>query len=204
MPKNNKPQETKSKLHPRSQHRERYNFDILIEKSPELKAFVSPNKYGDLSVNFFDPKAVKALNKALLNHHYNIAYWDIPNQFLCPPIPGRADYIHYVADLLGDTSRNTKIKGLDIGTGANCIYPLIGHQSYGWQFVGTDIDESAVECAKDIISKNKNLNDYIEIRLQENTANKLKGILHSDEQITFVMCNPPFHASAEELGLDKN
>ncbi|ARV09041.1 23S rRNA (adenine(1618)-N(6))-methyltransferase [Winogradskyella sp. PC-19] len=198
MPKNNKPQETKSKLHPRSQHRERYNFDILIEKSPELKAFVSPNKYGDLSVNFFDPKAVKALNKALLNHHYNIAYWDIPNQFLCPPIPGRADYIHYVADLLGDTSRNTKIKGLDIGTGANCIYPLIGHQSYGWQFVGTDIDESAVECAKDIISKNKNLNDYIEIRLQENTANKLKGILHSDEQITFVMCNPPFHASAEE------
>lgn len=198
MPENKKPKQTKSKLHPRSQHRQRYDFEVLIKQSPDLNTFVSPNKYGDLSVNFFNPEAVKALNKALLKHHYDIEYWDIPNQYLCPPIPGRADYIHYLADVINDTSKNANIKGLDIGTGANFIYPIIGHQSYGWQFIASDIDENATKNAEFIISKNQNLKDNIELRLQENKVHKLKGILHPEEQITFVMCNPPFHASAED------
>lgn len=186
-----------SKLHPRSKHHGRYDFNILIEKSPELKAFVNVNKYGDLSVDFFNPEAVKALNKALLKHHYNLDYWEIPKQFLCPPIPGRADYIHYIADLIKDSSFNSSIKGLDLGTGANCIYPLIGNKTYGWQFIASDIDEDAVKCAKEIVSKNR-LENTIELRLQENKALKLKGILKPDEVIDFVICNPPFHASAED------
>lgn len=190
--------QTKSKLHPRSQHRQRYDFEVLTKQSPELNTFVSPNKYGDLSVNFFNPEAVKALNKALLKHHYNIEYWDIPDQYLCPPIPGRADYIHYLADLIGETSHNPEIIGLDIGTGASCIYPIIGNQSYGWQFIGTDIDEKAVKSSNAIISNNEVLKGKIEIRLQKNIAHKLKGVLSSEEKVTFVMCNPPFHASAED------
>lgn len=186
---------TKSKLHPRSKHRERYDFEALIKSTPELKHFVAKNKYGDLSIDFFDSKAVKILNKALLKFHYNIDFWDIPSNFLCPPIPGRADYIHYIADLIKDYSINTNVKGLDIGTGANCIYPLIGHKIYGWQFIGTDIDQNAVNNAKTIISKNKKISDYIDIRLQQNKAYKLKGILNPEENITFVMCNPPFHSS---------
>ena len=198
MSQDKKNTQTKSQLHPRSKHRERYNFELLIKRVPQLKTFVSSNSYGDLSINFFNPNAVKVLNKALLLLHYNLEYWDIPNQYLCPPIPGRADYIHYIADLLDETSKKSEIIGLDIGTGANCIYPVIGHQSYGWQFIGSDIDETAVDSAKHIVSQNSVLKGKIEIRLQENKANKLKGILHPNEQITFVMCNPPFHASAED------
>ena len=40
------------------------------------------------------------LNRAILMHHYGVKSWDIPAGYLCPPIPGRADYIHSVADLL--------------------------------------------------------------------------------------------------------
>jgi 23S rRNA (adenine1618-N6)-methyltransferase len=90
----------KNELHPRNAHNERYDFDALINSCGELREFVAPNKYGDQSVNFSDPLAVKTLNKALLKHFYGIGYWDLPNSYLCPPIPGRADYIHYIADLL--------------------------------------------------------------------------------------------------------
>ncbi|CAG0910651.1 unnamed protein product, partial [Cyprideis torosa] len=97
--------------------------------------FVSKNKFGNESIDFSNPLAVKALNKSLLLHHYNITYWDIPKTNLCPPIPGRADYIHYIADLLSLSNKNLipmgeDVRGLDIGVGANCIYPIIGHQEY--------------------------------------------------------------------------
>jgi len=105
----------KSQLHPRSQHRERYNFDELIKSSPELATFVAPNKYGDDSVDFFNPKAVLALNKALLKHHYGVEFWEIPEHYLCPPIPGRADYIHNIADLLKGT-------GSEIPKGKQCLW----------------------------------------------------------------------------------
>ena len=68
----------KSILHPRNEHRERYDFAALVEALPALNAFVKPNKYGDYSVDFSDAKAVKSLNTALLKKHYNIDFWDIP------------------------------------------------------------------------------------------------------------------------------
>jgi 23S rRNA (adenine1618-N6)-methyltransferase len=39
----------------------------------------------------------------LLISYYDIQKWDIPH-YLCPPIPGRADYIHYIADLLAESN----------------------------------------------------------------------------------------------------
>ena len=157
----------KSELHPRSQHRSRYNFDALIKSSPELGTYVAPNKYGDDSIDFFNPKAVKALNKALLIHHYGLDYWDIPEHYLCPPIPGRANYIHNIADLLkGDGTvipKGNHIKGLDIGVGANCIYPVIGQHEYGWSFIGSDTDETAIKSAKNIEQKNYKLRSTLKI-----------------------------------------
>src|SRR5476651_396019 len=162
--------EEKNQLHPRNRHRLRYNFPELINAFPELSAYVSLNQYNDLSIDFTNPMAVKALNKSLLKHFYGIAHWDIPEGYLCPPIPGRADYIHYMADLLaGDNEdklpKGKNIKVLDIGTGANCIYPLIGNYEYGWSFVGSDIDDRAVKSAKNIVAVN-NLLKAINIRKQ--------------------------------------
>ncbi len=176
----------KSELHPRSQHRERYNFDELIKSSPELATFVAPNKYGDNSVDFFNLKAVLALNKALLKHHYKVEFWDIPKHYLCPPIPGRADYIHNIADLLkGDRKeipKGNNIKGLDIGVGASCIYPIIGNHEYGWSFIGSDTNETAIISAKQIEQRNSNLKSNVEIRRQEQANNFFRGILNQKKK----------------------
>ncbi|MCX7192300.1 MAG: 23S rRNA (adenine(1618)-N(6))-methyltransferase RlmF [Proteobacteria bacterium] len=187
------------KLHSRNPHRGRYDFRQLIENSPELAAFVSPNAYGDESIDFTDPLAVRALNRALLVHHYGIKGWDIPAQYLCPPIPGRADYLHHLADLLDQSGAVTRgARVLDIGTGANCIYPLIGHCAYGWQFVGTDIDRCALENAQRILDANPELSGAIELRLQISGQAIFKGIIKPGEMFDLALCNPPFHASPAE------
>ena len=122
--------QVKSQLHPRSKHRNRYDFEKLIECFPELATFVKPNKYGDDSIDFSDAEAVKTLNKALLKQHYKVDNWDVPEGYLCPPIPGRADYIHHIADVLresnyGNIPESEKVVCLDIGVGSNCIYVIL-------------------------------------------------------------------------------
>ncbi len=193
----------KSNLHPRNLHRSRYDFKQLIPVCPELKNYVFTNEYQIESIDFSNPSAVKCLNKALLISHYNIKDWDIPKNYLCPPIPGRADYIHYIADLLaesnnGEIPTGMEIEGLDIGTGANCIYPIIGNSVYEWSFVGTDIDEKALKnCAK-IIEANPHLIDAISLQLQLEPRYIFKNIITPEDRFAFTICNPPFHKSAEE------
>lgn len=193
----------KSQLHARNLHRSRYDFPQLIQSCPELAPFVSPNPYGDLSINFSDPIAVKMLNKALLKHFYGIRYWDIPKDYLCPPIPGRADYIHYLADVLslhnnGQVPTGPKIQVLDIGVGANCIYPIIGRQSYGWKFVGSDIHPASVKSAQFIVEANPNLTKAIQIRLQKTPTHIFHGVIKPSDRFDLTLCNPPFHASQDE------
>ncbi len=189
---------TKIRLHPRNRHNQRYNFEQLIKSCPDLACFVLKNKYSEESIDFSNPAAVKTLNKALLQHFYEIS-WDIPDGYLCPPIPGRADYIHHIADLLEAShippSPSTLI--LDIGTGANSIYPLLGHREYGWKFIGSDIDPIAIDSAQKIIQQNK-LSNVIELRLQTSSLHIFEGILKVDEKVTLSMCNPPFHTSLQE------
>lgn len=203
LPKKKEHPKEKSKLHERNKHRFRYDFKALIASCSELAPFVSLNKYNDESIDFFNPEAVKTLNKALLKQHYSIENWDIPQGYLCPPIPGRADYIHHIADLLsnsngGEIPIGKTIKVLDIGVGANCVYPLIGSTEYSWFFVGADIDEVAVASANKILISNSFLKDRIEIRLQSNVNNIFSGIIKKGEQFDLTICNPPFHASAED------
>jgi 23S rRNA (adenine1618-N6)-methyltransferase len=197
----------KSGLHPRNRHRERYDFKLLIASCPELGQFVKLNDYKDESIDFFNPEAVKMLNKALLKHYYGIEHWDIPENYLCPPIPGRADYIHHIADLLyrnnpeflkGKIPAGTKIKCLDIGVGANCVYPIIGNKEYGWSFIGSDIDPVAIESGKKIIEMNPALKGNIELRLQHNPNDIFYGIIQKDELFDLSICNPPFHSSLAE------
>lgn len=192
----------KTQLHPRNRHRSLYDFKQLILSCPDLAQFVGLNIHGSESIDFTNPFAVKTLNKALLKHFYHID-WDIPEHFLCPPIPSRADYIHHIADLLalshgGTLPRGRGISVIDIGVGANCIYPLIGHREYGWSFVGTEIDPQAARIAKETILKN-DLSKAIEIVLQPSPTSIFKGIL-KDHYAPFdiSICNPPFHASLKD------
>lgn len=196
----------KDNLHPRNVHRQGYNFKQLVKSTPELAPFVTHNEYETESINFSNADAVRILNKSLLKHFYGVNDWDIPEGYLCPPVPGRADYIHYVADLLGEMDggnvpKGKKINILDIGTGANCIYPVIGSSVYGWRFVGTDIDPLAIGSAKKIVAANNQLKDKIIFRQQTNKHNIFKGIVLKDEGFDVTICNPPFHASAQEAQL---
>jgi len=190
----------KNKLHYRNKHKTKYNFPKLIEQTPELARHVAVNKYGIETINFFNAEAVKLLNQSLLKYDYGIENWDIPTGYLCPPIPGRADHIHHLADLLASDDKKQIptgpiIHALDIGVGANCIYPMIGHCEYAWDFVGSDIDQISIDSAKSIVKAN---NLSVDIRLQKNNSNFFKGIIGGDEKFDITMCNPPFHSSEAE------
>ena len=193
----------KSTLHPRNPHRGRYDLQALITSYPALADFVQRNRFNDESIDFADPEAVKALNTALLKHYYGIDHWDIPPGYLCPPVPGRADYIHHIADLLGahndgQIPTGKAVRCLDIGVGANCIYPLIGVKAYGWSFVGADIDPVAIASANSIIEANPALKDVVECRLQPNPKDIFVGVIREDEVFDLTICNPPFHTSMKE------
>ena len=193
----------KSRLHPRNKNREPYDLTALITRFPELKKYVRPNKRGEDSIAFSNTKAVKLLNRALIHHYYSIKYWDFPDSNLCPPIPGRADYIHYIADLLASNNHNRIPKGnhivcLDIGVGASAIYPIIGITEYDWNFIASDIDEKSIKAAKLIVSNNTALQNHITFRHQKHPKNSFKGIVDSNEKIEVTICNPPFHTSIED------
>lgn len=193
----------KSGMHPRNPHRFRYDFEQLIKVCPDLAPYVGLNKFNSQSIDFADPQAVKLLNKALLKQYYDIDAWDIPQNYLCPPIPGRADYIHHIADLLASSRKGIVPTGpsvsvLDIGVGANCIYPIIGHKAYGWHFVGSDIDPVAIKSANHIIASNPSLKGAMECRLQSTPSNIFSNIIKKGETFDLTICNPPFHSSSEE------
>ncbi len=194
----------KPKLHPRNKHIDRYDLQALSATTPELFSFVKQNVHGNETIDFANPQAVKTLNKALLKHHYNIDFWEIPENYLCPPIPGRADYIHHIADLLqvhnyGNIPVGSdKVTCVDIGVGANCVYPIIGVNEYDWFFIGSDIDPLAVECAKAIVANNMVLKGNVEIRLQSNPKDTFYGVIAKDETVDITICNPPFHSSLAE------
>ena len=191
---------TKTMLHPRNKHREGYDFARLVADTPELEAFTVSNPVGQTTINFQDVSAVRMLNRALLKTHYNTEFWDIPANYLCPPIPGRVDYIHYLADLLAcsnnqEIPRGHNVKALDIGTGASLVYPLIVQSEYGWHFTGVDIDPAAIKSAQQICKFNKL---KIALRHQDIRENIFRGVIKPKDAFHITLCNPPFHASLEK------
>ncbi|UTH46497.1 23S rRNA (adenine(1618)-N(6))-methyltransferase RlmF [Loktanella salsilacus] len=191
---------TETKLHPRNKHKDGYDFGRLVAQLPELEAFTTRNPAGRTTINFQDDRAVRTLNRALLKTYYGIDYWDIPDNYLCPPIPGRADYVHYLADLLASSNnqeipRGREIKALDIGTGANLVYPLIGQSEYGWHFTGVDIDPVAIKSARHICESNKL---KITLKQQKIPKNIFRGVIETGDAFHVTLCNPPFHSSIEQ------
>jgi len=194
----------KSGLHPRNPHRFGYDFKELIKSHAALSAFVFTNKFGIESVDFTKPEAVKELNTALLKHHYGITYWDIPEGYLVPPIPGRADYIHHAADIMASANKGViptghTIRVMDLGVGASCVYAIIGQKEYEWTFTGVDIDSEALRSSQKIIDSNESLQGSVELRLQKNPANLLFGSVEPSDEFDLVICNPPFHNSLDDV-----
>ncbi|WP_291726390.1 23S rRNA (adenine(1618)-N(6))-methyltransferase RlmF [Bernardetia sp.] len=185
-------------MHPKNIHNSPYNFKILIECVPALEKYVFENQYGTQTIDFSNPEAVFYLNKSLLKYHHQVENWAIPKGYLCPSVPSRADYLYYINDLLKEEGKTKNIKGLDIGTGANCIYPILATQLFDWKMVGTDIEEIAIQSAQKNITAQKELKKNIEVRHQSSNANIFEGIIQENEYFDFTICNPPFHSSKKE------
>ena len=185
----------KTNLHPKNKNREQYKIEELLLVIPELKDHIKKNKLGEDSIHFSDPVAIKLLNKALLSHYYGIQKWEFPDTNLCPPIPGRADYIHYMSDLL---NKNDNITCLDIGVGASCIYPILGVSEYNWNFIASEVNTEAITIAKKIIKDNPSLKGKVKFRIQKDENNIFKGIIKPKDKIDLSICNPPFHSSKKE------
>lgn len=196
-------QKSEVAMHPRNKHQGQYDLKQLVKINPELKSFLIQNKYDKETVDFANPEAVRALNSALLNKYYQVTSWSLPASYLCPPIPGRVDYIHHVADLLaecnkGEVPQGESVRCLDVGVGASCIYPILGAQEYGWSFVGSDIDSKALDFAKNNIVSNPSLNGIFEFRMQHNAKHVFNGVIRKDDKFDVSICNPPFHRSKAE------
>jgi 23S rRNA (adenine1618-N6)-methyltransferase len=200
----------KQNLHPRNEHKSGYDIDFLIAKHPLLNNYLIKNDYNNQSIDYSNYDAVIALNCALLKAYYRIDHWQIPEGYLCPPIPGRVDYIHYLADLLQSelklsqpsSPRNrlnhSDIHVIDIGTGASCIYPILGQRCYQWHFSASDIDPVSVACAKELVIFNKGLSKKITVNLQKNQNSFFDGVIKHNQMFDLTLCNPPFHSSLEE------
>lgn len=184
-------------MHKSNKNLEGYDFKLLIEDNQELTPFVFINTYGKETIDFFKPEAVKALNTGILKTGYGITFWEFSDDYLCPPIPGRVDYIHHINDLLNKSKLSKDIKVLDIGVGASCIYPLLGHAEYNWQFVGSDCHQESMAFAENIIEKN-NLKASISLREQSDKAHVFEGILTKDDIFSVTICNPPFYKNEAE------
>ncbi len=183
-------------VHDRNRYREPYDLDRLVRAVPELTAYLRTTPDGRPTVDFARAAAVRHLNRALLLSDYQLAFYDLPPEALCPAVPSRLDYVHVVADLLHSTGADRKpVRGLDIGTGASLVYPILGVREYGWRFVATDINETSLRAAKAIVSFNPSLRDKIELRRQASPRQIFDGVLRPGERFDFTMCNPPFYES---------
>lgn len=184
-------------FHPDNPHQGHYDFDELLARCPALEQYMSVNPRGERTINFFEQEAVRLLNKALLQWHYGITSWDVPPGYLIPPIPGRGDYIYYLADEIDAQASDTPIRCLDVGVGANAVYCLIGAKAKKWHMVGSDISKTSLDHAATIITSN-GLDKYISLRHQANPKYIFRTIIRSDEYFHATMCNPPFHRSAAD------
>lgn len=184
----------------------RYDLETLSQLESGLKPYFKYSPSGDLTLDFSSSDAVFLLNKALLKSHFDIEYWQLPAGALCPPIPGRADYLYHLNDLLKNDERLAKLSKahsdtltlLDVGTGANVIYPIIGVRAFNWHFVASDIDRGSIKNAQTIVDQNPLLESSIELRHQSNKRHFFKDIIKPDEYYAATVCNPPFHASEKD------
>ncbi|KAJ2496764.1 hypothetical protein GGH96_005599 [Coemansia sp. RSA 1972] len=183
---------------------DRVSYERVADKFPELKQHLI--KRGTHStIDFLDSAAVRTLNQALLAVYFDLDV-HLPARNLCPTVANRLHYIEWIQrELLPETSPLSKVRALDVGCGASCIYPLLGTRVMGCEFVGTDINATSIETARKNVERNAGTN--IQLFLNKDAQVTLpicaegfpQGEEYGDGSVfTFSMCNPPFYSSREE------
>lgn len=201
--------ETNSRMHPRNMYKTPLNFKKLCEQYPKLLPYTRVKNNGKVIFDFKNPDGLRCLTKVLLKKDFDLDVV-IPEGKLVPTLPLRLNYILWLEDLLFSHHQNTDnadvIKGIDIGTGATCIYPLLIAKKNCWKMLGTDIDEHSVQNAYKNV-ENNDLQHLISV-VQVSQSTFLLDIVNEDENFDFCMCNPPFfdcyENETESMPLKKN
>ena len=199
-------------MHPRNRYKDRPpDFTALARGDAAFARLLLPGGQLDWS----SPRSMTELCRVLLWHDFGVR-WELPPDRLCPTVPSRLNYLLWLEDLLalprtGDGGRGGETAvppplGVDIGTGASCIYPLLGVAQLGWRFIATEIDPVSLGAARRNVSLNS-WEESIDVRAVSapeelagtscQEAPLLLGVLRADERVAFCMCNPPFYDEAE-------
>ena len=182
------------------------DFRRLGEQDEDLRALLGGERASHL--DFADPRAVMQLTKTLLRLDFGLRI-ELPPDRLCPPVPNRHNYILWLKELLDSTSAcytgtydpARRVLGLDVGTGASLIYPLLGcAQRPRWSFLATDVDAKSLAHAR----RNAELNGLLGSRVRVVDRDVAAPFLVplddlGVDALDFVMVNPPFYTSESEL-----
>ena len=188
-------------MHAQNPYAERYDLKRLANGHFPLKKHIFLNPSDQQTIDFTDSDAVYELNKAMLLADYKLVDYDLPKGYLIPPVPGRLEYLLHLRDFISEkfkVDKPVQFRGLDIGTGANGIYCILGVQHFNWLMIGAESDVVAVKIARENIQLTNTLKDKIEIRHQKNKSFLFNNIIQPKEQFDFSVCNPPFHSSKDE------
>ncbi|XP_003377335.1 putative methyltransferase METT10D [Trichinella spiralis] len=118
------------RMHPRNFYRNNPpNFAELALQYPDFRQHCAIDIYGKVNFNFKNPDAIRALTNVLLKKDFGLSI-EIPPDSLVPRIPGRLNYIHWLQDLAASHFPDESVRCIDIGSGASCIYPLLGAKMF--------------------------------------------------------------------------
>ncbi|XP_624889.3 U6 small nuclear RNA (adenine-(43)-N(6))-methyltransferase [Apis mellifera] len=184
-------------MHPRNKYKKIPDFNELALLYPEFRDIANIDLTGKIKIDFKNEESLRVLTEVLLKHDFNLEVKIPPNK-LVPTLPLRINYILWIEDLMKYISFNEmqEVIGIDIGTGAVCIYPLLFAKMYGNQMIGTEVDETSIQTAIQHIENNK-LHHIIKV-FKVNEGTILKGIIKENNIYHFTICNPPFF-EIEEL-----
>ncbi|XP_030847867.1 RNA N6-adenosine-methyltransferase mettl16-like [Strongylocentrotus purpuratus] len=188
-------------MHPRNRYKDnKPNFDELAEKYPEFARHVIRNQAGKATLDFHDSESLRSLTCTLLKEDFGLEV-ELPLDRLIPTLSLRLNYIHWIEDLLASTGHGKEtVWGIDTGCGASCIYPLLGAQMNGWNFLASEVDALAIYYAKENITRN-GLDDKITVveTLEDSMFEQALNSAPSRQPLYhFTMCNPPFFGNSLE------
>ncbi|KAJ7108696.1 hypothetical protein C8R44DRAFT_295533 [Mycena epipterygia] len=187
-------------MHPRNPYRIPPDFRQLANAYPPLDSCIIAHG-GGFTIDFKDEVSQRRLTEALLHRDFGISL-DLPGNRLCPPVPNRLNYVLWIQDLVRSTDPlgDRPIQGMDIGTGASAIYPLLSCKlNPDWSIIATDVDRLSLDSARSNIEKN-GLSERIQV-FETTPEASIFAPLHGDlnARIEFTMCNPPFYSSHEDV-----
>lgn len=203
-------------MHPKNIYRyETPNFRQLVDIFPELKQYTIKANDGHAGLDFRNWDACRELVKVQFTHDFGII-WTIPRPHLIPPLANRLNYLCFIHDLICLWSPDPKNRPsyeyniLDIGCGANLVYPLLGTSYFGWSFVGCDIQMDALLIA----ARNRDSNPSVSPRIilkkvarqpsqgdgQSATSGILGSCLQDGDMFDACVCNPPFFSNENDMG----